>query len=66
MVHEIAVARADVGVGDVAVDGQRLGFNPLPILVIKSFLCDFANVDFGIEVRCKGLVVVASIAIDDV
>ena len=66
VVHEIAVAWADVGVGNVAVHGQRFGFNPLSILVIKSLLCDFANVDFGIEVRCKSLVVVACIAIDDI
>ena len=66
VVQQIAVARADIGVGEVFVNLQRLGFHPLSVLPVESFLGNLADVDFGVEVGGKCLVVVAGIAVYDV
>ena len=66
MVEEIALARADVGIGEGLVDFEGLGFHPFAIFPVESFLRDFADVDFGVEVGGKRLAVVAGIAVDDV
>ena len=48
------------------MNGQRFGFEPLSVFVVQAFLGYLAYVDFGIEVGCKGFVVVSGVAVDDV
>ena len=45
---------------------QRFRFNPFAILIIESFLCDFADIDLGVEVGSKCLVMVSGIAVNDI
>ncbi len=66
VVQQVAVTRSDVGVGQVLVNLQRLRLHPLAVLPVESLLCDFADVDLGVEVGGEGLVVVAGIAVYDV
>ncbi len=66
MVHEVALARPDIGIGERQVHAQRVGLYPLAILVVESFLCDLADIDLGVEVGGESLMVVAGIAVDDV
>ena len=48
------------------MDFQRLGGNPFPVFVITSILCNFAYIDFWIEVCGKSLMMIACIAIDNI
>ena len=66
MVHEIALAWPDVGVGECLVHGERVCLYPFAIFVVKTFLCDLTDVDLRVEVCGKGLVVVAGVAVHDV
>ena len=66
MVQQVALLGADVGVGERLVNFERLSFNPTSVFPVKTFLSDFANVDFGIEVGGESLMVVAGIAVYDV
>ena len=45
---------------------ERTGSHPLAVLIIPAVLCDFADVDFGIEVGGKRLAVISGIAIHNV
>ncbi|OQC34801.1 MAG: hypothetical protein BWX65_00079 [Bacteroidetes bacterium ADurb.Bin057] len=42
---------------------ERLGFYPFSVQKIASFLSDFANIYFGIEIGGKSFMVIARIAI---
>ena len=64
--HQIALARADVRVGERLVDRQRVGFNPFAILIPESLLGNLADIDFWVEVGCESLVMVTGVAIHDV
>ena len=66
MVHEVALAWPDVGVGECLVHGERVGLNPFAVLVVETFLRDLTDVDLRVEVGGEGLVVVAGVAIHDV
>ena len=66
MVHQVALAGTDVGIGDGLVNLQRLGLKPFPILIVESLLRNLADIDFGVEVGGKGLVVIAGVAVHDV
>ena len=66
VVQQIAVARADVGVGQVLVNLQRLGLHPLAVFPVEALLGDLADVDFRVEVGGESLVVVAGITVYDV
>ena len=66
MMEQVALFRTNVGVGEWLVNFKRLCFNPTAIFPIKSLLCNFTNVDFGIEIGGKGIVVVTCIAVDNV
>ena len=63
MVHQIALARTDVRIGERLVDRQRVGLNPFTILVPQTFLGNLTDVDFWVEVGCESLVVIAGIAV---
>lgn len=66
MIQKIRITRTDVRISQVFVEFQRLGSNPLSVFVITSVLCDFADVDFRIEVGSESLVVISGIAVYDV
>ncbi len=66
MVQQIAVAWADVGIGQVLVNLQRLCLHPLAVLPVESLLGNLADVDLWVEVGGEGLMVVTGIAVDDV
>ena len=66
MVHQIAFARAHIGIGDGLVYGQGFGLEPLAVLIVETLLGNLTNVDFGVEVGGKSLVVVAGVAVYDV
>ncbi len=66
VVHQVALARADVGVGERPVDSQRIGLDPFAVLVPESLLGDLADVDLWVEVGGESLVVVAGVAVHDV
>ena len=66
VVHQIALARTDVRVGERLVDRERVGFNPFAILIPESLLGNFADIDFWVEVGCESLVMVTGVAIHDV
>ena len=66
VVQQVALLGTDVGVGERLVNFERFSFNPTSVFTVKTFLSDFANVDFGIEVCGKSLVVVAGISVHNV
>ena len=66
MVKEVAFARTNFGIGEGLVYFEWFGLNPFAVFPIESLLCDFADVDFGVEVSGEGFVVVAGVAVDDV
>ena len=66
MVHEIALTRSDVRVGEALVNLQRLRLNPLSVLIVESFLSNLTDVYLRIEVCREGVVVVSCIAVYDV
>ena len=66
MVHEVAVALSDIRIGEILVHGQRLGLDPLAVLIVEAFLRDLTDIDLRVEVGGEGLVVVAGVAVDDV
>ena len=66
MVKQIAVTRSNVGIGEVFMNLQWLRLYPLAVLPVESFLGDFADVDFRVEVGGESLVVIAGIAVDNV
>ena len=66
MVQQIALTWTDVGVGQWLVDFQRFYLNPLPILIIESFLGNLTDVDLWVEVRGEGMMVITSVAVYDV
>ena len=66
MVEQVAVAWADVRIGKVFMNLQRLGLHPFAVFPIEALLGDLADVDLGVEVGGEGLVVVAGVAVDDV
>ena len=61
--HEVAFTRADVGVCQRFVYFQRLGFYPFAVLIVKTFLRYFANIDLRIEVCSERFVVVTGITV---
>ena len=66
VMEQVALAGADVGIGKRTVYFEGFGFNPLAVFPIETLLGNFANVDFGIEVGGKGLVVIAGVAVDNI
>ena len=66
VVHQVAFARTNIGVGDGLMHGQRFGFEPLSVFVVQALLGYLAYVNLWIEVGCEGLVVVTGVAVDDV
>ena len=66
MVQQVAFLRTDVGVVQRLVNLHGFCLDVLAILVVQSLLCNLADVDFGVEVGGKSLVVVARIAVHDV
>ena len=60
VVEQIALTRSDVRIGERLMELQRFGLHPLSVFPIETFLCDFADIDFRIEVGGKGLVMVAT------
>ena len=66
MVHEVALATADVWIVQFFVNLQWFGFYPFAVFPVETFLCDLADVDFWVEVCCECVVVVTCIAVNDV
>ncbi len=66
MIEEIAVALADVGIGEGLVYFERAGGHPFAVLIVAAVLSDLADVDFGVEIGGESLAVVTSVAVHDV
>ena len=66
MIHQVALARTDHGVGEGLVDFQRTRLYPLAVLPVAALLGNLADIDFGVEVGGESLAVVAGIAVHDV
>ena len=66
VVEQVALARSDVGIGQRLMNFERFGLHPLAILPVQALLRDLSDVDLGVEVRGKGLSVVARVAVDDI
>ena len=66
MVHEITLTRAYIRIGDGLMDSQRLGFEPLSVLIVEALLGYLADIDFRVKISGKSLVMVASIAVYDI
>ena len=66
VMQEIALAGTDIGIVQGLVNLHRFGLDVLTVLIVKSLLGDFTNVDFGIEVGGECLVMVSGIAVHDV
>ena len=66
MMQQIRLTRPDVGVGERLVNLQRLGFNPLTVLVVEALLGNLTDVDLRVEVRGEGVVMITGVAVDDV
>ena len=66
VVQQIAVARTDVGVGEILVNLQRLCLYPLAVLPVESLLSNLADVNLWVEVGGESLMVVASVAVHDI
>ena len=66
MVQQVTFLGSDARIRERLVYLHRFCLYVLPIFPIESLLSDFANVDFGIEVCCECLVMVAGIAVHDI
>ena len=66
MMQQVRLTRTYVRIGQRQVELQRLCLYPLPVLVVQSLLRNLADVDLRIEVGGEGMMVVASIAVDDI
>jgi inorganic pyrophosphatase len=66
VMQEIALAGTDIGIVQGLVNLHRFGLDVLSVLVVKSLLGNFTNVDFGIEVGGECLVMVSGIAVHNV
>ena len=66
VIEQVAVARAYVGVVEFLVEFKRFGGHPFAVKPVAAVLCDFADVDFGVEVGCESLAVVPGIAVHNV
>ncbi len=66
MVEQVALTLPDAGIGQRGVNLERACGHPLAILPVTAVLCDFADVDFRVEVGGESLAVVSGIAVDDV
>ena len=66
VVKQVALLRTNIGVSKRLVNFERFSFNPTTIFPIKTFLCNLADVNFGVEVCSKSLVVVTSVAVNNV
>ena len=66
MVEQVALLRSYLRICERLVDFERLGLHPLSVFPVETLLSDLADIDFGVEVGSKSLVVVACVAVDDV
>ncbi len=66
MIHQITLPGADVRVVERLVNLERPRLYPFAIIVVPTFLSDFADVDFRIEIGGKSLVMVTRIAVHNV
>ena len=64
--EKVALAWTDVGVGERLVELKRFGLHPFAVLPVESLLGNLTDIDFGVEVGGKRLVVIAGIAIHNV
>ena len=61
MIEQIGLALTDIRIGQRLVYFLRFGLYPTAVLPVLTLLSDLANVDFGIEVRDKSFVVIATV-----
>ena len=66
MVQQVAVARTDVGIVQILVNLQWLCLHPLAVFPIETLLRNLTDIDLRVEVGGESLVVVTSIAVNDV
>ena len=67
MIHEEAFLFADA-VGERIIHGprQRIGFHPFAAFPVAAARGHFADIDFRVKIRGKGLAVIARVAVDDI
>jgi len=66
MVDDIRFAFTDFGVIQRLVDLMRLGYDPLAVFIVATFLCYLADIDFGIEIGGESHAVIACVTIYNV
>ena len=63
VVKKVALTHTDTGVMERTMDLLRLRLYPLTIEVVFTLLGNLADIDFGIKVRSKRLVMIPSVAV---
>ena len=67
MIHAVDIESTNTfRTGVFLLHGHGRGFNKFAIFPVTAGSCDFADVDFGIEVGGKGIAVITGIDVDDV
>ena len=66
VVKQVALLGTDAGIGQRLVYLHWFRLDVLAVLPVEALLGYLADVDFGVEVRGEGFVVVASVAVHDV
>ena len=66
MMQEIHILRPDLSEIIDAFDLHRLRLDPCAVLPIAPLRRDLADIDLGVEVRRKGIAVVAAVAVEDI
>lgn len=66
VMKKIHVLGTDLGEIVFPLDGHGRNFYPVAVFPIASRCRDFTQIDFRIEVRRKGIAVVAAIAVEDI
>ena len=63
MEKEVRLAGTDIGICQGLVNLKRTGLNPFAILVVTSLLGNLADVDLGVKVSSKCLMVITGVAV---
>ena len=66
VMEQITLFGTDAGIGQRLMNLHRLRLDVLAILPVETLLRNLSDVDFGVEVRGKSLVMVACVAVHDV
>ena len=66
MIDQIGLSGSDLRIINHAGNADGINLDPLTVFPVFSALGDFPQIDFWIEIGCKGFAVVSIIAINDI